>query len=118
ECQALNIAYQRQSRDVVNRVVDAGHIGVPRQPCFVEIEQLENLRAITARAVIVAGPGEFAEVYVLAAHRADIGNLQDQPLQRVISRDWIMRNELAGFLSEIEKDRTGFDYGVGRSTGA
>jgi hypothetical protein len=45
------------------------------------------------------------EMHVLAPHGADRGHLHHHPLQRVVTRRAILREELAGLVSQVLQDR-------------
>src|SRR5689334_25061864 len=71
----LEIAQPGPRRDVGNRVFASGDVRPRGQAFLVEVEQLDDLRAVTLGAVVVASAGKLAEMNVLAAHWANIGDL-------------------------------------------
>src|SRR5437660_1581588 len=60
----------------------------------------------------MAATSKSAEVDVLTAHRAKIGDLQDHPLQRFVSSDRLVRYELSGLLGDIDEDRARLDHSL------
>src|SRR4029079_2392186 len=99
----FEIAQPGPRRDVGDRVFAPGDVRVGGQSLLVEVEQLDDLRAVALGTVVMAGAGELAEMNVLPAHRPDIGNLQYEPLQRVVARNGLVRDELAGLFREIDQ---------------
>ena len=48
----------------------------------------------------------------LAEHRADSGHLGHQPLDGIVFGSSVGRQQLAGFLGQIQQDRAGFEAGI------
>src|SRR4029079_19190988 len=63
----LKMAQPRPGCNVGDVVLAASNIRSPAEPLFVEVEQLDDLRAVTLGAVVVAGSGDLAYMDVLDA---------------------------------------------------
>src|SRR5690606_16976738 len=65
--------------------------------------------AVAWALVFVILAGEFVEEAELAEHRADAADLEHQPLDGLVAFGWVPREQLAGFLRQINQDGAGLE---------
>ena len=61
--------------------------------------------AIARALVLIVATGEFVEKPHLTEHRADAAHLEHEPLQRLVARGRVLRDEAARLLREVPEDR-------------
>ena len=109
--EADEVAHPAKHRDVGDREFVAHDPRAAIEPSVQDAEETLHLRAKAFERALVfnLAAGEFVEEAKLSEHRPNEGHLEEDPLNRLVARNRIRRQELTGLLGKIEQDRSGFE---------
>ena len=104
----------RIARHVGDSVFAADEVA-PAQSAVEDVVKAAGFVLVAADGVGDLFRRVFAEVVVLAEHRAESAHLPHQPLDGVGASAEVLGDEAAGFVGEVKQDGAGFKDGEGRS---
>ncbi len=105
-------ANPRKGRDIGDRVVGAAEKRRGSEPRLEHLEQALHFARVALARVVVARRRETQEMRQLPEHRADRGDLQDEPLLDDRARGRRFRQEPARLAREVQENRAALEHRV------